>query len=111
MATCKHGNTAPDEALAELHESQAGIRDGVYVWRHKCCICAFCRGEALGHVQADPPNGSCECRETSLRAPEDVMEALPKSQAGTDGRGRHQCAICALHAGFRRGRAMAVSGS
>jgi hypothetical protein len=37
-------------------------------------------------------------------APYDVMDALPKSQAGMEGRGRHQCAICAFHAGFEKGQ-------
>ena len=105
MSTCKHGSTAPDHILIDIHDSQAGIRHGVLVWRHKCCVCAFARGEELAQRQTDPPNGNCECKTTGMRAPEDLMEALPISQAGSEGRGRHQCTICAFHAGFARGRA------
>lgn len=101
MSTCKHGRTAPDHILREIHESQAGIRGGALVWRHKCCVCAFARGEELARTQAQAPSGTCECKTTRLRAPEDVLRALPISQAGSSGLGRHQCVICALHEGFK----------
>jgi len=108
MSTCKHGSTAPDHALAEIHESQAGIRDGVLIWRHKCCVCAFAWGEALARTQIEAPNGNCECKETGQRAQEEAMEELPISQAGSEGRGRHQCAICAFHAGFANARSQGL---
>ena len=101
MSTCKHGSTAPDHILREIHESQEGIRGGELIWRHKCCVCAFARGEELARTQAQAPSGKCECKTTLLRAPEDILYALPISQAGSSGLGRHQCAICALHAGFK----------
>jgi hypothetical protein len=39
------------------------------------------------------------------RAPKDVIDALPESQAG---KGRHKCAVCAYHAGFELARAQAI---
>jgi hypothetical protein len=101
MGTCKHESFAPDGVIVALHESQAGQRDGVEIWRHKCCYCAYAKGEELGRIQTDTPGGNAECKETRLRAPFDLMESLPKAQAGN---ARHQCAICAFHAGFEAGR-------
>jgi len=105
MSTCNHGSAAPDQIISELHESQAGQRDGVEIWRHKCCYCAFVRGQELGRTQSIAPGGNAECEVTGLRAPFDLMDSLPKSQAGA---GRHQCAICALHRGFERARAEVI---
>lgn len=105
--TCTHGSAAPVEILENLHISQAGIRNRVLIWRHKCCECAFVRGEALGRIQAVVPGGNAECKRTGLRAPLDLLEALPISQAGGD-ISRHKCVICALHAGFEQGRQAAA---
>jgi len=102
---CTHGSTAPEPIIAALHESQAGQRDGVEIWRHKCCFCAFARGVELGRTQSTPLGGNAECRVTGRRAPIEAMDALPQSQAGA---GRHQCAICAYHEGFNAARAQAV---
>jgi hypothetical protein len=102
---CAHGSSAPVEVLETLHESQAGQKDGVEIWRHKCCNCAFLRGQELGTAQQQLPGGNAECKKTGRRAPLELMDALPKSQAGL---GRHQCAICAFHAGFERGRGMGL---
>lgn len=107
MSTCKHGSTAPDQIIAALHESQAGQRAGVEIWRHKCCDCAFARGEELGRMQTFPPGGNAECKVTGRRVPFDLMDSLPKSQAGS---GRHQCAICAFHEGFGFARSQASEG-
>jgi hypothetical protein len=102
---CNHGSAAPAEVLRDLHASQAGQRDGVEIWRHKCCNCAFARGEELGRTVEQPPGGNAECKRTGRRAPIDLMDALPKAQAGL---GRHTCAICAFHEGFAKGRPQAV---
>ncbi len=104
MSNCIHGSEAPDPVIIEIHESQAGQREGVEIWRHKCCYCSFAQGEALGRVQAIAPGGNAVCRVTGQRADWNVMDALPPSQAGA---GRHHCAICAFHEGFKRGRALA----
>jgi hypothetical protein len=102
MSTCQHGSTAPDDTLRAIHESQAGIRDGVLVWRHRCCECAFVRGEALARNQ-DRLYGDALCKTSGLRAPSDLLETLPISQAGGDV-SRHKCALCSLHEGFNLGR-------
>jgi len=97
MSTCEHGNTAPDRTLAGLHESQAGPG----IQRHKCTECAYERGYQFGLQHAVAPGGNAECKQEGRRAPKDVIEGLPSSQAGP---GRHKCAICAYHEGFQQGR-------
>lgn len=99
MGICKHDKSAPDQILDSLHESQEGIQ------RHKCSECAFDAGYQLGRQQAVDPIGNAECTYTRKRAPEDVIDALPESQAG---KGRHKCAVCAFHAGFDSARAAAI---
>jgi hypothetical protein len=109
MPTCQHGSAIPDHVLRGLHASQAGQRDNREIWRHKCCHCAFARGEEYGRANAGAPGGNAECLMTHRRAPFDVMDALPFSQAGVEGEtGRHQCAICAYHEGFNAARARAI---
>ena len=100
MATCNHGRTAPDQTLDNLHESQAGPG----VQRHKCTECAYDQGFQIGLHQAIAPGGNAECKHTGRRAPKDMIESLPESQAGP---GRHKCAICAYHEGFQTGRSSA----
>jgi hypothetical protein len=51
------------------------------------------------------PAGNAECTYKSKRAPKDVMDALPESQAG---KGRHKCAVCAYIAGYEAARAVAI---
>jgi hypothetical protein len=101
MGTCKHESYAPDSIIGGLHDSQAGQRDGVEIWRHKCCYCAYAKGEEMGRVQAATPGGNAECKKTGLRAPFELMDSLPKAQAG---KGRHHCTICAFHAGYEVAR-------
>jgi hypothetical protein len=108
MSTCKHGNSAPGGVIARLHESQEGIRHGKYIWRHKCCHCAYARGLNLGSAGSSVPKGEAFCKAKRKSAPLDEMEDLPRAQGGE---GRHRCAICALHAGFMHGRASAVGKS
>lgn len=105
MSTCNHGNTAPDAILDELHISQAGMRDGVEISRHKCCECAFERGYQFGLKYSTSPAGSSHCKTSHLSAPESIMLELPVSQGRA---GRHKCAICAMHEGWKRGRAVAA---
>lgn len=105
MSTCNHGNTAPDAVLDAIHISQAGQREGVEIWRHKCCECAFERGYQIGREQTTTPAGTAFCKETKQSGPIDLFDGLPKSQGRT---GRHKCAICAFHEGFKRGRALAA---
>jgi ribosomal protein S14 len=100
MSTCNHGNTAPDYVLKDLHDSQAGKQ------RHKCTECAYEQGYEAGRQHSLAPGGNSECEQTRLRAPSEMLETLPESQAGP---GRHKCAICAYHAGFQRGRMVAQS--
>lgn len=95
MAACKHGSTAPDQVLDGLHEGQEGIQ------RHKCSECAFEAGYLYGREQSDTPAGDAECTHVGRRAPRDVIQNLPESQAGL---GRHKCAVCAYHAGFELAR-------
>lgn len=97
MSTCNHGNTAPDHILNALHESQAGPQ------RHKCTECAFQQGRALGETQAILPGGNAVCEHVQRRAPQELIDALPESQAGP---GRHKCAVCAFHEGFTYGKAI-----
>lgn len=106
MSTCNHGNTAPDQTLENLHESQAGMRDGVEISRHKCCECAFERGYQHGLQYNTAPAGSSFCRTSTQSVPESWMLEIPISQGRS---GRHKCAICALHEGFRRGRTVATT--
>jgi hypothetical protein len=109
MAICPHGNSIPDHILRSLHISQAGQRDNREIWRHKCCHCAYARGEEYGRHNATAPGGEAECLTTHRRAPFDEMDNLPISQAGEEGTGgRHQCAICAYHEGFNAARAQAI---
>lgn len=44
------------------------------------------------------PNESCD---HGNNAPDDMLEELPESQAGT---GRHKCAVCAYQKGFEAGK-------
>ena len=105
MSTCTHGKTAPDQTLENLHESQAGMRDGVEISRHKCCECAFELGYQHGLQYNTAPAGSAYCKVSKQSAPESWMLDVPISQGRA---GRHKCAICALHEGFKRGRAVAA---
>jgi hypothetical protein len=91
MSSCKHGSNAPDRVLDKLHEGQEGPQ------RHKCTECAFVAGYKYGRRHADAPSGNAECTYRGKRAPKDIIEGLPESQAG---KGRHKCAVCAYHAGF-----------
>jgi len=100
MSICAHGNSAPDQVLGDLHESQAGPG----VQRHKCTECAYEQGYRFGRLRAVVPGGNAECKQTGRRAPQDVIENLPESQAGP---GRHKCAVCAFHEGFQRARSEA----
>ena len=102
MGTCQHGKSAPDQVLEELHEGQEGHQ------RHKCAECAYQAGVGAGLGSKHSPGGNAECTYTGKRAPEDIIDALPESQAG---KGRHKCAICAFHHGHEAGRAQAVAKS
>ncbi len=99
MSTCKHRNSAPDQILDALHEGQEGPQ------RHKCTECAFEAGYQYGRQQSVAPSGNAECTYANRRAPKEVIDALPESQAG---KGRHKCAVCAYHEGFERARAEVI---
>lgn len=99
MSTCKHGHTAPDQTLEALHIAQEGVQ------RHKCVECAYDAGYQYGREHAVTPGGNAECTYTDRRAPKEVIDALPESQAGV---GRHKCAVCAHHGGFEQARAELV---
>jgi hypothetical protein len=99
MGKCKHRKTAPDSILDTIHEGQEGPQ------RHKCTECAFDAGYEYGRQNSGTPGGNTECSYTGKRAPKDVIDALPPSQAG---KGRHKCAVCAYHEGFNTARARAV---
>lgn len=94
---CNHGNEAPVEALENLPISQAGPE------RHKCGICAYAAGLAAG---AQPPAldrlilqfRSCN---HDNRAPSELIEQLPDSQAGS---ARHKCAVCSFQIGSSAAR-------
>jgi len=98
MGQCKHGAVAPDSILDQIHEAQEGPQ------RHKCTECAFEAGYTYGRQNSAAPNGNAECTYTSRRAPKDLIDALPESQAG---KGRHKCAVCAFHSGFDAARSQA----
>lgn len=95
---CRHGNSAPVETLEQLHDSQAGPG------RHKCTVCAYAQGYRIGLRDPHLLLGNSECQE-GFRAPTEMLEELPDSQAGA---GRHKCCICAYHQGFQAGRAYAA---
>jgi hypothetical protein len=99
MSTCKHGNTASDSILDNIHEGQEGPQ------RHKCTECAYEAGYQYGRTNSIAPTGSAECTHTGKRAPKADIDALPESQAGP---GRHKCAVCAFQAGFDVARAQAI---
>lgn len=99
MSICKHGHSAPDPLLNDLHEGQEGPQ------RHKCTECAFEAGYQYGRQNSIAPAGNAECTYTGNRAPQDAIDAMPESQAGP---GRHKCAVCAYHTGFNRARAEIV---
>jgi hypothetical protein len=96
MENCQHGNFAPVETLSILPNSQAGIE------RHKCVVCAYQGGLRMGiqstHL-SDIPEFPIKCKHGKT-APEYLLLGLPESQAGT---GRHKCAICAFHGGYKFG--------
>jgi len=100
MSTCKHRTTAPDHILNGLHEGQEGPQ------RHKCTECAFEAGYQYGRQNSGTPTGGAECTYTGQRAPTDIIDALPESQAGM---GRHKCAVCAYNSGFGVARAQSVA--
>jgi len=54
----------------------------------------------LKRTHSQAPTGDCVCENTGRSAPERLLRALPFSQAGSRGLGRHQCAICAVHEGY-----------
>jgi hypothetical protein len=96
MENCVHGNSAPEETLELLPESQAGLE------RHKCTICAYEAGFEIGLSHAfsnEIPVFQLGCNHGKT-APEYIIVDLPESQAGT---GRHKCAICAFHEGLIEG--------
>jgi len=95
---CRHGHSAPWEVIENLHDSQAKAG------RHKCCVCAYDEGYGIGRTQSVLPGGAPadECQQ-GLRAPREMLESLPDSQAYAEG--RHRCAICAYHRGFEQARA------
>lgn len=97
MATCRHGNDAPDETMDGLHENQGGRQ------RHKCAVCAYERGYQIGRSGADLPGGNEECDERLL-APDAMIDSLPEAQGTT---ARHKCCVCAYHMGFGKGHAIA----
>jgi hypothetical protein len=99
MGICKHGHNAPDSVLSSIHEGQEGPQ------RHKCTECAYDAGYQYGLQNPAMPAGNAECTYQQRRAPKDVIESLPESQAGT---GRHRCAVCAYHEGFNAARAQAI---
>jgi Domain of unknown function (DUF3883) len=101
MPTCKHGSTAPSRILNRLHQGQEGPQ------RHKCTECAFEAGYSFGSHHSGAPIGNAECTYTRKRAPKDVIDGLPESQAG---KGRHKCAVCAYHAGIQLVRGQTVVG-
>lgn len=82
------------------------MRDGVEIARHKCCECAFERGYQFGLRYEIAPSGSSFCKTSKLSAPSSIMLELPISQGR---KGRHKCPVCAMHEGFKRGRAMAAN--
>src|SRR5579884_1096056 len=108
MSTCNHGSTAPDEVLNELHESQAGMRNGVEITRHKCCECAYARGYEFAKRHPIEPSGSARCKRTGRSAPETQFLDTPISQGRA---GRHKCAICAFHEGYKQARAEGHTGT
>ena len=101
MGICKHNHSAPDETLEALHIAQEGPQ------RHKCVECAYHAGYEYGREHATTPGGNAECTYMNRRAPKEVIDALPESQAG---KGRHKCAVCAYQEGFERARAEVIGG-
>jgi hypothetical protein len=100
MSTCEHNSNAPDQTLGTLHEAQEGVQ------RHKCCECAYRAGYNYGSQYSVPPSGNAECTYKGKRAPKEVIDGLPESQAG---KGRHKCAVCAYHEGFEQARREAIA--
>lgn len=92
---CAHASAAPIDTLAHLHDSQAGPG------RHKCTVCAYAEGYRYGFQHNTPRPGTEECQ-AGQRAPRDMLDGLPDSQAGS---GRHKCCVCAYHEGFAAARA------
>src|SRR5688572_21427935 len=96
MENCQHGNFAPVEILRILPNSQAGIE------RHKCVVCAYQGGLRMGiqstHL-SEAPEFPVKCKHGKT-APEYLLFGLSESQAGT---GRHKCAVCAFHDGYKFG--------
>lgn len=100
MSLCEHNKSAPDQILDSIHDGQEGPQ------RHKCTECAYDAGLQYGRQSRVTPGGNAECTYTGRRAPAEVMDALPKSQAG---KGRHKCAVCAYHQGFEAARSQSIS--
>jgi hypothetical protein len=103
IESCKHGKSAPQSILKNLHHSQAGSG------RHKCTVCAYDEGlsngvlERMGIATEFLKNYKEvdfeECEGGSL-APQQKICQLPDSQART---GRHKCTICAYQEGYNYG--------
>jgi hypothetical protein len=93
--TCRHNHNAPTAILTRLHESQAGKH------RHKCCVCAYHEGRQVALKKKAQPAGDMQRCHAGRFLSKPFLRKLPQSQAGE---GRHKCAICAYHAGFRTAR-------
>lgn len=94
MEKCNHGNSAPEDMLRQLPDSQAGTG------RHKCVVCAYAKGiEDAGTGRAYVTADLEKC-DHGHSAPQKMLDKLPYSQAGT---GRHRCAVCAYTKGLISG--------
>lgn len=95
QTTCSHGHSAPTAVIVDLDDGQA-LTAGT---RHKCVVCAYSHGHATGRAGVDAPADAVQCKHGSW-APVDLGTHLGPGQGGP---GRHKCAVCAYHLGYRQG--------
>ena len=104
---CQHSTFAPAHVLTHLKEVVHGGIDAEFgAGRQKCAALAYEQGFAIGQSGQPLPHGNDECPVTGLRAPVDMLDALPRCQAAE---GRHVCCVCAYHTGFHDATAAALS--
>lgn len=96
--SCQHSTFASAQALTHLKEVVHGGIDAEFgAGRQKCAALSYEQGYNIGQSGQPLPEGNDECPVTGLRAPVEMLNALPGCQAAE---GRHVCCVCAYHAGY-----------
>ena len=95
MADCAHGYFAPNDTIEALPICQAGYG------RHRCPVCAYNHGLAVGRGEVAYEGPSQTCAKRHASAPVEMLRALPISQARLQ---RHRCSYLAYQRGKEAGQ-------